>query len=186
MTQTKGRLQPPETIRALAAERQLGELCDARIVISPGAIARPGIVLAIPSLAVAIAGLPRTGALGVLGLVGLVGLVIALVILAYAAKTWAAGGDDWYLYSNGIVAVRRRQPQAAAWSDMTSVRRLRMGNRASRKGALFSPMTLRGLRVELRGGRSVELTVSDVLDEGRRLASRFEEGADRGQVPIHG
>lgn len=178
--------EPSSAVTALATERHLGELRNARIVVNPGSIAKAGAVVGVPSVVLAAVGLTKTGFLGVLGLLGIVGVVVALVILAYAIKTWLAGADDWYLYANGIVARRHRRLQAITWSEVSSVTRRRMGHMASRRGALINPETLRGYQLSLKDGTDLFLTASDVLDHGKLLGAQLEQLATQAGIPVSG
>src|SRR5262249_44062022 len=110
--------EPPE-IAPLAAQHGLGAYRHGRQVASPGAIARTGLLIGVPAVAVIAAG----GALdlGLIVFVGFLGFLTALVVLAYALKTAVTGGDDWYLYDGGLVAVKRRRPRVVPWSAVASV-----------------------------------------------------------------
>jgi hypothetical protein len=179
-------IQAPAAVTALAAERQLGQLCNARIVLDPARIGRMAAIIGVPSAVLVAVGLTRTGFLGILGLLGLVGVVVALVTLAYAVKTWLAGADDWYLYTGGVVARRQRRFWAFSWSEVSALARRRMGNLASSRGSLVTPTTLRGYQVSLKDGAGQFLTASDVLDEGKRLGIELEQLAAQANTPVSG
>jgi hypothetical protein len=176
----------PPPVAALAAEHDLGRLRNARILPDVGAIFRPAAVLGVPSLVLVAVGITRTGVLGVLGLVGLVGVVLALIVAAYATKTWIAGADDWYLYAEGIVAAQRRRLRPITWPEVASLARQRMGRRARRRATIITPDTLRGYRMTLKDGTSTFLTVGDFFEDGKRFARQLEELATSHQIPVTG
>jgi hypothetical protein len=179
-------LQVPSPVAALAAERQLGELHNARIVVDPASIARAAAIIGVPSAVFVALGRSSSGILGVLALLGLLGLLVAIVTAAYAVKTKLAGGDDWYLYGNGIVDGRGRRLRAITWPEVATVTRKRMGRRARRRGTLMTPDTLRGYQLGLRDGSKVFLTASDFLDEGKRLGAQLEQLTAQANIPISG
>jgi hypothetical protein len=179
--------QPPASVSALATEHRLGELRNARIVPHPAAIAKIGAVILVPSAIVAVVGLSRErGILPILGLVALVGVGLGLLILVYAAKTWLVGADDWYLYTQGVVASSRRQLRAATWSEVSSLTRRRMGLRARRGGTIMNPDTVRGYSVVLKDGTDVFLNAVDASDTARRLGSELEQLASQAGIPVTG
>lgn len=182
---------PPVAVAGLASERQLGQLHDARVVTGAWTIGRMALIVGAVALVPTVVGFQGGNAILVLiGMAGLFGILIALVIGAYAIKTAAAGADDWYLYTNGVVARRRRQLQAATWREVGIVTRKRMGNLAKSKGmmgaTLINPQTVRGYELDLRGGGTVFLTAVDAFEDGQRLGGRLEQLASQAGVPVAG
>jgi hypothetical protein len=176
----------PAEVEAVAAQRQLGELWDARIVANPRSIAKVALI-GVPFMAVAAIGLPSENTvLGILGLLAAFGVLIALVVLAYAVKTALAGADDWYLYTNGFVDGRRRQVRAVTWAEVSTITRARMGHRTSKYGTLITKDTLRGYEVSVKDGTGHFLTAVDAFDEGRRLCAQLERLAAQAGVPLSG
>jgi len=176
----------PADVAAVANQRQMGELHDARVVAGAGAIARPGMVILAVSLVVAVVGLRQTGLVGFIGLLAVFGVMIGLITLAYALKTALVGGDDWYLYTGGVVDARRREIRPIPWSEVTGITRKRMGNKASRHGGLMNPDTVGGYVLSLRDGSRVHLTAHEAFDDGARLGDHLESLAAHAGLPVTG
>lgn len=165
----------PAEVAAAAHQWQMGELHDARVVAGAGAIAKPGVAIVAVSLVVAVVGLRQTGIVGFIGLLAAFGVMVGLITLAYALKTALVGGDDWYLYTGGVVDARRRRVRAIPWSEVTGIERKRMGNKVSRHGGLMNPDTVGAYVLSLRDGSRVHLTAHEVFDDGARLGHRLED-----------
>ncbi|HEY7069122.1 MAG TPA: hypothetical protein VH479_03370 [Acidimicrobiales bacterium] len=163
----------PPAIAPLAAQHGLGAYRNGRTVINPAAIARTGLLALVGAVAIYALGVAVD--VGLVVVVGFFAIVFALTLLAYALKTVITGGDNWYLYDGGLVAVNRRQPRVVVWPEVASIRRKRMGRRARRRGmGGVTPDTLRGYRIKLRDGSSVYLTAPDLTDPGRKLGADLE------------
>lgn len=183
--------EPPAAVAELAAQHQLGQLHDARVVASAWTIGRMALIVGgISIVPTAIGYLGDNTIFMLIGLAGLFGILVAVVIAAYAIKTAAAGADDWYLYTNGVVAQRRRQLQVTTWPDVASVSRKRMGNLANSKSMLgnplINPQTVRGYELGLRGGGTVFVMAVDAFADGKRLGTRLEELASQAGVTVMG
>ena len=180
----------PRDVARLAAQRQLGDLRNARVVVGSGAILRAAAGIGVVSAALFWLGNANTAGgmdlFGIVGLGGLAGLVLALVVGAYGAKTALAGRDDWYLYAGGLVVRHRRRLHAVGWREVSALTRRRMGARASSRGALVTPESLRGYEAHMHDGTQLFLTVSDLLDHGRALAADLEEVAVRAGITVAG
>jgi hypothetical protein len=175
----------PPAIATLAAQHGLGAYRNGRTVLRPAAIARSGLAALV--VAVAIYALGIAIDVGLVVVVGFFAIVFALTLLAYALKTAITGGDNWYLYDSGLVAVLRRQPRVVAWPEVASVRRKRMGKRARRRGmGGITPDTLRGYRLKLRDGSGVFLTSPDLTGPGRRLGNELERLMAAAGIRIEG
>jgi hypothetical protein len=175
----------PPAIAALAARHGLGAYRHGRTVVAPASIARVGALAAVPAVAVFALGAALD--IGLVAFVGFLAILLALTILAYAVKTAVTGGDNWYLYDGGLVAVNRRRPRVVPWSAVASVRRERMGKRVRRRGmAGMTPDTVRGYRLVLQDGSGVFVFSPDVAGVGRRLRADLEQLARATGLPIEG
>ena len=180
----------PRDAARLAAQRQLGDLRNARVVAGSASILRVAAVVGVVSAVLFWLGNANTAGdmdlFGVIGLIGLAGVLFALVVVAYGAKTALAGSDDWYLYAGGLVVRHRRRLCVVGWREVSALTRKRMGARASSRGSLMTPESLRGYEVHLHDGSQLFLTVSDLLDHGRALAADLEEVAVRAGITVAG
>ena len=177
---------PPEVV-ALAAECGLGDLRNARIVGGVAHLLWVAPIVAVASLGLMAAGTAIGGSLGALvGLPGLFGFVIALVVVAYALKTWIAGADDWYLCANGIVAAQRRRLRPIMWPEVAALDRKRMGKLADRRASIFTRDSLRGYTLSLKDGTTTFLTLADQFEAGKAFSRQLEELATGHGIRVRG
>lgn len=147
----------PDQVRALATERELGQLVTVRIDRSALVRVTPSLFI----LAGLVGGLYLLYVLGIRG-VGLAPFGVVLVLVLYIVfvliHSIIVGRGRVYLFEHGLVTVRRWHAIAVAWSEVSGVKVEPGGNLLGPVNQVLRPI---GLRTGSHLGTMSEFTFND-------------------------
>lgn len=191
---------PPEVVTA-AAERQLGQLLDLEqsppprsfaMLLLLGGIGSIIVGIGLAALAVALqdsaAGLARWMGFSACPFV----FAFGPVMLIWSVRTFLRGHEGYYLYAGGLVHLKRRRAQAAAWPEITAITRRRSGtelnNLKSKDGEVVSITrdSVIGYWVQPRSGGKLYFAIGNFFADHIRFATQLEHLATQAGVPISG